>query len=32
MLPVRVFLRAIVFKVRTSDAVHERCFDFLGIE
>jgi hypothetical protein len=31
MLAARVFLRAIVFSVRTSDDVHERRFDFLGI-
>ena len=31
MLATRVFLRAIVFSVRTSDDVHERRFDFLGI-
>ena len=32
MLAARDFLRAIVFSVRTSDDVHERRFDFLGIE
>jgi hypothetical protein len=32
MLAARVFLRAIVFNARTSDDVHERRFDFLGIE
>ena len=32
MLAARVFFRAIVFSVRTSDDVHERRFDFLGIE
>ena len=31
MLAARVFFRAIVFSVRTSDEVHERRFDFLGI-
>ena len=31
MLAAPVFLRAIVFSVRTSDEVHERRFDFLGI-
>jgi hypothetical protein len=31
MLAARVFLRAIVFNVRTSDDVHDRRFDFLGI-
>jgi hypothetical protein len=31
MLAARDFLRAIVFSVRTSDDVHERRFDFLGI-
>ena len=31
MLAARVFLRAIVFSVRTSDDVHERRFEFLGI-
>ena len=31
MIAARVFLRAIVFNVRTSDDVHERRFDFLGI-
>lgn len=31
MLAARVFLRAIVFSRRTSDNVHERRFDFLGI-
>ena len=32
MLAAPVFLRAIVFSVRTSDDVHERRFDFLGIQ
>ena len=32
MLATRVFLRAIAFSVRTSDDVHERRFDFLGIQ
>ena len=32
MLAARVFFRAIVFSVRTSDDVHERRFDFLGIQ
>jgi hypothetical protein len=31
MLAARVFLRAIVFNVLTSDDVHDRRFDFLGI-
>ena len=31
MLATRVFFRAIVFSVRTSDEVHERRFGFLGI-
>jgi hypothetical protein len=31
MLAARDFFRAIVFSVRTSDDVHERRFDFLGI-
>jgi hypothetical protein len=31
MLAARVFLRAIVFSVRTSADVHERRFEFLGI-
>ena len=31
MFAARVFLRAIVFSVRTSDDVHERRFEFLGI-
>ena len=31
MLAACVFFRAIVFSVRTSDEVHERRFDFLGI-
>jgi len=31
MLAARVFLRAIAFNARTSDDVHERRFDFLGI-
>jgi hypothetical protein len=31
MLAARVFFRAIVFNVRTSDDVHDRRFDFLGI-
>jgi hypothetical protein len=31
MLAVRVFFFASVFKVRTSDAVHSRRFDFLAI-
>ena len=31
MLAARVFFRAIVFSERTSDEVHERRFDFLGI-
>ena len=31
ILPARVFLRAIVFNVLTSDDVHDRRFDFLGI-
>ena len=31
MLATRVFFRAIAFSVRTSDDVHERRFDFLGI-
>jgi len=32
MLAARVFFRAMVFSVRTSDDVHERRFDFLGIQ
>ena len=32
MLDACVFLRANVFSVRTSDDVHERRFDFLGIQ
>ena len=32
MLAARVFFRAIVFSVRTSDDVHERRFDLLGIQ
>ena len=31
MLATRVFFRAIVFNVRTSDDVHDRRFEFLGI-
>jgi len=31
MLPARVFFRANVFSVRTSDDVHDRRFEFLGI-
>jgi hypothetical protein len=31
MLAARVLFRAIVFSVRTSDDVHERRFDLLGI-
>jgi hypothetical protein len=31
MLAAPVFLRAIVFNVRTSDDVHDRRFEFLGI-
>ena len=31
MLAARVFLRAIVFSVRTSADVHDRRFKFLGI-
>jgi hypothetical protein len=31
MLPARVFLRAIVFSVRTSDDVHERRLELLAI-
>jgi hypothetical protein len=31
MLAARVFFRAIVFNVRTSDDVHDRRFEFLGI-
>ena len=31
MLAARAFFRAIVFSERTSDEVHERRFDFLGI-
>jgi hypothetical protein len=31
MLATRVFFRAMVLSVRTSDDVHERRFDFLGI-
>jgi hypothetical protein len=32
MLAARAFLRAIVFNVRTSDDVHDRRFEFLGIQ
>ena len=32
MLAARDFFRAIVFSVLTSDDVHERRFDFLGIQ
>jgi hypothetical protein len=32
MLAARVFFLAAAFKVRTSDDVHERRFDFLGIQ
>jgi hypothetical protein len=31
MLSARVFFRESVFNVRTSDGVHERRFEFLGI-
>jgi hypothetical protein len=31
MLPARVFFRESVFNVRTSDGVHERHLEFLGI-
>jgi hypothetical protein len=31
MLPARVFFRASVFNERTSDGVHDRRLEFLGI-